>query len=129
MAPLPHLAHAVLTQAVYDVTRDLIETLFHELIGFHQGLAIGVFHELSIPAPVILEIVKPPERELHRILHLMLITPFIPLAGGRAGGNVDTGLEPQGMDILYQAGHVRKLPVAHQHALVVPRRPIDQRIL
>ena len=73
-APLPHVAHAVLAEAVDDVAVDLVERLSHDEVRLLQlgqvGFGLG---DLAVGAPVVLQIIEAPLGITLGVLRLVLV--------------------------------------------------------
>src|SRR5688500_7260094 len=63
-APRPHVAHAVLAEAVNDVAVDVIQRAAHEVVGLLEVLALA-------RAPVVLQVIDAPVGPRARVLFLV----------------------------------------------------------
>src|SRR5262245_4776821 len=94
-APFPDIAAAVLAQTVNDVAVHLLQRLMHLVVRRAQFGDRFAFADLAITAPVVLQVVEPPEGELERILVLVAVAAGVTLAGPRTGRDVNAGFESQ----------------------------------
>ena len=118
-APFPHVAHAVLAQAVDNVAIHLVQGLAHDEIGLLQLGEAVVLRNSGVRAPVVLQQIDAPFGPGARVDLLVLIAACQPLARSRSRRGVDADLQALAVDVVGEGLHVGELLVRLQHAVRV----------
>src|SRR5690349_2380761 len=105
-APLPDPAHTVLAQVENEIAVLSTENFAHEPVGFFQSGPAGVFGDVTVGAPIILEEIKTPFGEALRIQFLVLVRADMAGTGERARRSINAGLQTFGVDIVGQRLHI-----------------------
>ena len=131
-APLPHVTHSVLAEAVYDVAVGFVEGPAHDrirLLQFRQVLLVLVDVAAGVRAPVILQIIEAPLGVTLCVLGLVLVACRKPGTRGRAGRRINAGPQTLAVDVVAKGLHVGKLLVRVDHSVCVARLALQQRIV
>src|SRR5271166_5638245 len=85
VAPFPDVVHAVLAEAEDDIAVLGPEHPAHQVVGFLVVGAAGSFFDITVAAPVVLEVIKAPLGEPLGVFPFMLVAGHAAAAGLRAG--------------------------------------------
>src|SRR5207249_3390275 len=113
---------AVLTQAEDDVAADLVERGAHDAVRFLPVVERRIRRDLTVRAPVVLQIVEAPLRVRLRVLFLVLIAAGVhALTRERPGGRIQANLQTLAVDVISEPFHVWKLLVRGDLAVRIAR--------